>query len=167
MKNLFSYFLLAMLVMSCTKGDDLPNAPEEITLTGNWKLVDWYDDTPQDINKDGQASIDLFSQWDGCKKQGTLVLAEDNTGKIIYTGANDNPKCPPGFITNDFFTTETWETDELFQEFILIGDDYDDTYEIMELTSETLILKGSGFFTCCDPAISYYTQGYLEFKKEK
>jgi len=134
-------------------------------LIGNWKLVDWYDDIPRDINNDGNLSTDLFSQWNGCKKQSTLILLEDHSGKIIYTGKINNPKCPTDYSSGSFFTTESWEiTDENSLRFI--GDDYYDTYEIIELNSNFLILKGSGFMTCCDSDISYFTGGYLKFKKE-
>jgi len=137
----------------------------EDRLIGNWKLVGWYDDIPRDIDKDGNQSTDLFSQWDGCKKQSVLILSEDHTGKIIYTGKINNPKCPPDFKKGSFFTTEPWElTEENKLEFI--GDDYYDSYEIIELNSNILILKGSSFITCCDSSISYFTGGYLKFKKE-
>lgn len=135
------------------------------TIFGSWKLIDWYDEDPRDINQDGNASTDLFSQWNGCKKEGVLILEKDFTGKIVYLGKNENPKCPPGFSTNDSFALEPWEIDKEGKYFTLNGDDYSDSYEIIDLTHDMLILKGSGFFTCCDPAISYYTGGFLKFQR--
>ena len=137
----------------------------EDRLFGSWKLVDWYDDIPRDINKDGEKSIDLFSQWHGCKKQSTLILSDDNSGKIVYNGKINNPKCPVDFKRGSFFTTESWEVTEE-NRLGFIGDDYYDLYEIIKLSSKILILKGSGFMTCCDADISYFTGGYLEFQKE-
>lgn len=160
MKKLIFLFIISGIFFSCNEDYN------EFTIIGNWKLIDWYDDAPKDINNDGQESTDLFSQWGGCKKQSTLILSNDNSGKIVYNGNSNNPKCPPEFETNDFFTTEPWEFDQTNQLFTLIGDDYDDVYEIIELTSEFLILKGSGFFTCCDSEISYYTGGYLKFERQ-
>ena len=137
----------------------------EDKLLGNWKLVGWYDDISRDINKDGKKSIDLFSQWDGCKKQSTLILLDDNSGKIVYNGKINNPKCPTNFKKGSFFNIKFWEaTEENKLEFF--GDDYLDSYEIIKLRSNILVLKGSGFMTCCDADISYFTGGYLEFEKE-
>ncbi len=150
-------FSIALLSFKKQKLEDM--------LLGNWTLVGWYDDIPRDINKDGKKSIDLFSQWYGCKKQSTLILLDDNSDKIVYTGKINNPKCPDEFKRGSFFTTESWEVTEE-NRLGFIGDDYYDSYEIIKLNSKTLILKGSGFMTCCDTDISYFTGGYLEFKKE-
>ena len=166
MKNIYLTLIVISLVFGCKNEDESIVQPQEVTIVGNWKLIEWFDDVPRDINNDGQSSTDLMSQWNGCKKQSTLVLSSDHTGKIIYNGENNNPRCPPGFETNDFFTTDPWEIDDLNQELTLIGSDYFDSYEIVELTSESLILKGAGFFTCCDATISYFTGGYLKFRKE-
>ena len=137
----------------------------EEKLFGSWELVGWYDEIPRDINKDGNQSTDLFTQWDGCKKQSVLILSEDYTSKVIYTGEINNPKCPPNFKKGSFLSTANWEiTDENILKFI--EDDYLDTYEIIELDSNILVLKGSSFMTCCDVDISYFTGGYLKFKKE-
>jgi hypothetical protein len=137
----------------------------EDRLMGNWRLVGWYDDIPRDINKDGDTSVDLFSQWQGCKKQSTLILSEDHNGKVIYNGEINNPKCPPDFKKGSFFTTGPWEITD-GNKLGFTGDDYYDTYEIIELNSDSLVLKGSGFMTCCDMDISYFTGGYLKFKRE-
>lgn len=161
MKRAFLIIIIITFSLGCQIDDEPTNA-----IIGNWKLIDWYDETPKDINNNGEESTDLFSQWNGCKKQSTLILSKDNTGRIVYNGENKNTKCPPGFETNDFFPTEPWKFDERIQTFTLIGDDYLDSYEVIELTTETLILKGAGFFTCCDPEISYYTGGYLKFERE-
>jgi hypothetical protein len=166
MKRTFLIIVMIAFTFGCQNDDEPNNQNNEISIIGNWKLIDWYDDTPKDINNDGEESTDLFSQWNGCKKQSTLILLNDNTGKIVYNGENDNPKCPPGFETDDFFSTEPWEFDELNQTFTLIGDDYFDSYVIIELSAETLILEGARFYTCCDSEISYYTNGYLKFERE-
>ncbi|WP_299442397.1 lipocalin family protein [uncultured Aquimarina sp.] len=166
MKRTFLIIVLIVFTFGCKNDDESDNQNNEISIIGNWKLIDWYDDTPKDINNDGEESTDLFSQWNGCRKQSTLILSNDNTGKIVYNGGNNNPKCPPGFDTDDFFPTHPWTFDELNQTFTLMAYDYSDSYEIIELSSEILILKGSGFFTCCDSEISYYTGGYLKFERE-
>jgi len=164
MKKVIFTFITLGILFSCNNDDNESNS--DIEIIGDWKLVGWYDDTPKDINNDGQESTDLFSQWDGCKKQSTLILSNDNTGKIVYNGGIENTRCPTGFETGDFFTTEPWKFDKINQTFTLIGDDYLDSYEVIELSSGTLILKGAGFFTCCDSNISYYTDGYLKFEKD-
>jgi hypothetical protein len=136
-------------------------------IIGKWKLVDWYNDTPLDINKDGNASTDLYSQWNGCKKHSIIEFSATlKYAKIIYTGPNNNLRCPPNFSTNDFFPTEPWEITNN-QTLSFIGDDYYDRYEIIELSTTTLVLKRSGLFTCCDEYISYYTGGFLKFIKVK
>lgn len=157
---------MVAFTFGCQDDDEANNQNNEISIIGNWKLIDWFNDTPEDINNDGEESTDLFSQWNGCKKQSTLILSSNNTGKIVYNGENENPKCPSGFETDDFFSIEPWEFDELNQTFTLIGDDYLDSYDVIELSTETLILEGARFFTCCDSEISYYTGGYLEFERE-
>lgn len=138
------------------------------SIYGLWKLDDWYDDMPKDINRDGQKSTDLFSQWNGCFKQSELVLSTDPSGKIVYVGMGNNPKCQPGFEHGDFHNTQYWELIEEngIKYLRFIGDDTLDQYEIIELNSTTLILKGAGFLTCCDPDISYYTGGYLRYVKK-
>jgi len=166
MKKMIMIVFLLTVVFSCGNDDESNDQDLNESIIGNWKLVEWYDDIPRDINNDGNATTDLFSQWDGCKKQSTLVLFEDNTGRIVYNGENNNPRCPSGFETNDFFTIEPWELDESNNKFILAGDDTIDEYEIVTLNSETLILEGAGFYSCCDASISYFTDGYLKFEKE-
>lgn len=94
------------------------------------------------------------------------MLSANHTGRIVYTGESDNPKCPPGFETGDFFTTEPWSFNEETLILLFTGDDYFDTYNVFDVTETTLILKGSGLFTCCDPAISNFTGGYLVFERE-
>lgn len=165
MKKVLLLIILTLSVFGC-KSDDTNNQDFETLIIGSWELVDWYDDIPRDINSDGVESTNLFDQWDACKKQSVMVLMEDNTGKLVYMGENNNPTCPPGFETGDSFTLELWEIDEVAQTFTLIGDDYIDVYEIVELTSNSLILEGAGFYTCCNAAISYYQGGYLRFEKQ-
>ena len=167
MKKLFSLLFISLLFLGC-KSDDNDNVEEQgqLAIIGNWRLVDWYDDVPRDINGDGNASTDLYSQWNGCRKGNILVLKEDFTTRLIYTGTNNNPKCPPGLETNDTFTIEPWYYDSSYEELVFMGSDYLDSYEIMELNDTTLVLKGSGIFTCCDPDISYFTDGYLKFQRE-
>lgn len=136
----------------------------EITLIGGWRLIEWYDVIPRDINNDGIASLDLFSQWNGCKKQSILEFNEDQSSKTIYTGGPNNPRCPPNMEMYDFFDNPPWD---LFSNSYLefTGDDYIDSYEIIELSSDVLILKGSSFITCCDASISYFSGGYLKFER--
>ncbi len=166
MKILNGFFIL-LLLLSCVKDDSSSNnADGNISIVGTWRLIAWYDDIPRDLNDDGNYSRDLLNQWNGCKKHSAMVLNENRTGEIIYVGTNNNPNCPPGLQTNDFFATGTWTVDEPPVIFTLIGDDYEDPYEIVELSDTTLILAGSAFITCCDPDISYYTGGYLEFVRE-
>lgn len=133
-------------------------------LSGQWKLTGWYDDVPRDINSDGKSTTDLFSQWQGCKKQSILVLNNDGSGSIIYTGPYDNPKCPSDFQSGSSFNVPPWDVDN--RTLIFSGSDHDEIYEIIELTATKLVLKGSGFMTCCDPDISYFTGGYLKFSRE-
>lgn len=154
-------FLLFLLVLNgCSNNSNTA----EVEIFGSWKLIDWYNDNPMDLNQDGQVSTDLFSQWDGCKKQSILVLERDFSGRIVYTGAQDNLNCPPGFQSGDFFNTEPWKLDDGVLTFI--GDDYFDSYDIITLNRNTLVLSGSGQWTCCDPSISFYTGGYLKFSRE-
>ncbi len=160
-KHLFLPFLLFFLV-SC---NNQPTTPKNELILGVWKLTEWYSDTPIDINNDGKSSKDLLSQWNGCFKTSKIEFSDKfDYVKIIYTGSNENPKCPPNFKTNDYSTTPPWKIED--DELIFIGDDYFDVYQIVELTNKTLILKGAGFLTCCDEEISYYTDGYLKFKKK-
>lgn len=135
---------------------------DAITMIGGWKLVEWFDDIPRDINDDGTASTDLLSQWNGCTKQSILELGNNQIGKIYYTGEPNNPRCPTNFQTNDYFNTPPWDVDFLGLNFI--GSDFIDSYEIIELSSDVLILRGSSFMTCCDPNISYYG-GFLKFER--
>jgi len=159
MKKYPAFLFILLVLNGCSNNSSV--SQEEIF--GSWKLIDWFDDKPIDINKDGQASTDLFSQWDGCKKQSILIMDKDFSGRIVYTGPQDNIKCPPGFQTGDVFDTEPWTFENGVLTFI--GDDYFDSYEIITLSSSTLILRGAGQWTCCDPAISYYTGGYLRFSR--
>lgn len=160
MKTVIGACLLFLMAFWSVKGQS-----NDALLFGHWELVGWYDDVARDINKDGHSSVDLFSQWHGCKKQSTLVLSEDHSGRIVYTGAPNNPKCPPDFKNGNFFSTDPWE---LMEGNILrfIGEDYDDIYGIVELNVDSLILKGSQIITCCDADISYFTGGYLKFRRE-
>ncbi|WP_172805184.1 lipocalin family protein [Aquiflexum balticum] len=151
---------------SCTEETPTVNDDSSALIKGEWILEDWYDSVPRDINNDGEASNNLFSQWNGCKKQSVLFLLDDRTGKIVYKGESNNPKCPPGFETNNFFRTGPWEYNEESQLLTFRGDDYLDSYSVIELSPNTLVLKGSGFLTCCDASISYFTGGYLKFRKE-
>jgi hypothetical protein len=137
-------------------------------ILGKWKLEAWYNDTAIDIDKDGNASTDLMSQWNGCWKHSVLEFSEESEyAKIIYIGADNNPECHSGIKTNDFYHSPPWRIRQTnyqkFSELVFQGDDYQDPYEILELSDETLILKNSGFLTCCNPDISYYTKGYLKF----
>lgn len=136
---------------------------DAIVMTGGWRLIDWYDVIPRDINNDGTASVDLFSQWNGCWKQSILELNDNQAGKIFYTGEPNNPRCPPNLETYDFANIPPWDVNNNYLEFI--GDDFIDIYEIIELSSDLLVLKGSGFWTCCDASISYFTGGYLKFER--
>ena len=137
---------------------------KEAPLLGSWELIGWYDDIPRDINSDGNPSTDLFSQWEGCKKESILVLNKDGSGSIIYTGPNDNPKCPPGFQSGSRFNIPPWKAEE--RNLILSGSDHDEIYQIVELTASELVLKGSGIMTCCDPGISWFNGGYLKFRRK-
>jgi hypothetical protein len=141
-------------------------------IIGKWKLVDWYNDTPLDINKDGNASTDLYSQWNGCFKHSTIeFFATLKSAKVTYTGPNNNLRCPPNSRTNDFYYTFPWRiTNPPWvisnnQILTFMGDDFLEEYEIIELSTITLILEGSYFLTCCDESISYYTGGFLKFIK--
>ena len=156
---------MVLALFSCNSSDpDDDNST--LSLVGDWELVDWYDDSPRDINGDGEATTDLWSQWDGCRKHTILTLMEDGTSMITYTGPDDNPRCPPGRLTDHMFNIEPWEVDEGNTEFTLVGDDTFDTYEIVEFTSDDLVLEGSGFLTCCDAFIGYYTAGFLRFERK-
>ena len=160
MNKVVIYCFIGTLTCLICKGQTV-----EDQLIGSWRLVGWYDDIPRDINKDGDRSVDLFSQWQGCKKQSTLILSEDHSGKVIYNGEINNPKCPPHFKKGSFFATESWVLNDEIN-LVFTGNDYDDIYEIIELNSKSLVLRGSGFMTCCDADISYFTGGYLKFEKE-
>jgi hypothetical protein len=153
-------------------GDKIALVDPDNLIMGRWKLIEWYNDTPLDIDKDGKSSTDLLSQWNGCFKQSILEFSDTlEYAKLIYTGQNNNLRCPPNFNTNDFFGTGPWKIAKEpwlnNQSLTFIGDDWSDTYEIMELSTTTLILKGSGFITCCDEKISYYTDGFLKFVRVK
>lgn len=166
MKRLMLIPLLAIMLFSCNN-EEASNQTIEESIIGSWKLVDWYDDVPRDINNDGQASTDLYSQWNGCKKQSIFILSSDHTGKIVYIGDNNNPNCPNGFESNSsYFPTHPWEINEEDLSLVFMGDDFNDVYDIVELNSNTLILRRSGFFTCCNADISYFTGGFLQFEKE-
>ena len=160
MKKYSTILFILLVLYSCSSNTNTDQAE----IFGSWKLVYWFADNPIDINQNGQASTDLFSQWNGCKKQSILVMENDFSGRIVYTGAGDNVKCPPGFQTGDEFITEPWKLENGVLTFI--GDDYLDSYEVITLNRNTLVLRGAGQWTCCDPDISYYTDGYLRFSRQ-
>lgn len=167
MKFLPFTLLLTLLMISCESDDKPADETASLSLEGNWILTGWYDTEPRDINNDGVVSTDLYSQWNGCKKHSKLILNEDGTGEIIYIGPDNNPNCPENFQTNDSFGSGPWEVDDPPIIFSLIGDDFVDSYIIESLTENELILQGSGFMTCCDESISYFTGGFLQFEREQ
>ena len=71
MKKLYFFASIMLLLLGC-KSDDDANITENISLIGTWNLVAWYDTTARDINNDGNASTDLLSQWNGCKKHSKM-----------------------------------------------------------------------------------------------
>lgn len=159
--------LFLLLLFTACQSDDTTKAESSLpSLSGTWLLVGWYDEEPRDINNDGVASTNLFDQWNGCKKHSKLILNGNGMGEIIYTGPENNPNCPNDFHTNDSFGAGPWEVDDPPIIFSLIGDDFVDSYIIESLTAEELVLQGSGFITCCDESISYFTGGFLRFERE-
>ena len=153
------------LLTACADDDTVKKPTAEGLVPGKWKLVDWYADEPVDIDGDGVASTDLFSQWNGCRKNNTLILNDDFTAQMIEPGNPDNPDCitpvKPDYIIGPWQFDENDETGAL--SVVFIHDDYFDGYEIEEITQSTLVLKGSGFLTCCGQS---YTDGYVKFTRQ-
>ena len=70
------------------------------------------------------------------------------------------------FKDNNKYGFAAWGTKRGKKVFIYDNIDMD-TYEVITLNRNTLVLRGSGQWTCCDPEISYYSNGYLEFSSFK
>ncbi len=161
--SIFTIFLF----LGCAK-----NSSSEIegSIYGSWKLVNWYNEVPIDINGDGQESTNLFAQWNGCRKESIITLNDDGTSLMVYTGADNNVNCPPDFRTGDSLGNFSWQFEEDpatdIKSLVFVGDDYLDAYQIIELTKTKLIIERAGHWTCCDSSISYYTGGFLEFKRQ-
>ena len=164
----FTLCFAAIIMLAGCADDDT----KEITgdrIVGTWKLTGWYDDTAKDIDGDGNASTDLYSQWTGCRKNNTLILNSDFTSKMKEPGNVENDNCeihPDDFDYNYLPWKFTVNEDDNTRSIEFIGDDFFDSYQIIEASSNTLILKGSSIMTCCNPDISYYTDGYLKFTRE-
>ena len=159
MKRLLALFIVLGL-LGCNSDDDV----SDDTLVGSWLLVDWFDVVPRDINDDGLASTDLYSQWDGCNKNSLLVLNADGSSELFYLGPNNNPNCPPDTQTNDGGPYLPWDANDGNLRFI--GSDFFDTYPIQEHGGNNLVLQGSGFLTCCNQNIGFFTGGFLRFIKQ-
>ncbi|MFL9844388.1 hypothetical protein [Flavobacterium rhizosphaerae] len=168
MKKIFSLLILSFLFMGCnnddTKKQEYGNHPS--MLVGQWKLVGWYSDEPLDINNDGEASTNLYSQWNGCNKNNILVLNADGTSQMMVLGNPENSDC---IIFHDNYEYLPWYTENIndpaFFTLTFMGDDYNITNQIVQMSGTLLTLKDSGFLTCCDPGISNFTGGYLKFEK--
>ncbi len=168
MKKIYLLFLgLSLLACQNDEGNTVIGGPQEATLVTTWRLVDWYTDEPIDINGDGNASTSLWDQWNGCRKHTLMELLSDQTTRLTYTGPNNNPKCPPGTQTNDSYFWFPWDYVEDENTILFLSDDTAFSYQIVELTVNSLVLDGAGFLTCCDADISYHTDGYLRFVKEE
>lgn len=168
--NKISYLLCSIILVfsSCSNDDGNDPAADNINepaLIANWRLVDWYSEVPIDINNDGNASTNLWDQWNGCHKFSILILNENGTSNIQYTGPANNPKCPPGHETDEVYEYLNWFLSDNDTVLNFDLDDVSDTHEIIELSTENLVLKNAGSFSCCDSEINYYTDGYLVFEK--
>jgi|GEM_PF-3877538 len=168
MKKLSYFFALSTMLVLSGCGDDDSTVETSTALVGEWKLMEWYDDQPRDIDNDGNASTDLLSQWDSCRKYHNVRFNSGGTAALIYKGLQNSLACPPppeGAL--NALPAFEWTLDETGENPILEfpTDDATDSYEILQLTSNTLVLKGAGFITCCDESISYYVDGYVKFRK--
>lgn len=184
MKSHIFYLLLALtLFCACKKEDcteELSNTdngghgttqsppPSTSLIVGEWKLVSWYEDEPKDIDQDGNASTDLLSQWNGCRKNIHIHFKDDYWSETTYTGPDSPVNCPT-YSNGDVIQRMEWslrDRGQSEQALEFIGSDYIDSYEIETLDATTLILKGAGFITCCDTDISYYDDGHLKFERQ-
>lgn len=163
MRKSILFLSIIALLYSCNSDDNNPEP--EAQISGNWKLTEWYDTEARDINGDGNASTDLLSQWNGCWKQSSVFLYGDFTSAKVYLGESDNQYCFPNIKREIPYPYLPYRITGNNETLTFIGDDFNDSYPIIELTNETLVLKGSGFLTCCDESIGYFTGGYLKFER--
>lgn len=165
MKTPYNFMLalaLLMLAVSCNDDDKKPN--NDSPIFGEWRLTGWYDDTPKDIDSDGNASTDLYLQWNGCYKHNHLEINSNNTFRNIYKGNPENANCNTGQLTVMPSPCQIKQNSNS-TEFIIVGDDYFDSYNVVQADDTTLVLEGSGLMTCCNSEIGYYTGGYLKFTR--
>lgn len=148
-------------ISGCSKDD---SADIDFGIKGEWELVNWYSNEAIDLNGDGQASTDLYGQWDGCFKHSRLILQEENGNEVLlrYLGVDNKANCTPGIKHNDVITMGyTWSLRNKNLEFN--GSDFVDSYPIKELTSKKMVLEGASFLVGSETT---YTGGYLEFVKK-
>jgi hypothetical protein len=102
MKKLLLLFLVVALVTSCNNDDDAPES-QEVSLIGNWKLIEFLADpgdgsgTFQTITSDKTLNFDIngeiTSNYSLCNM---LVIVEPQTSNGTYsttTGIIDVPNC--------------------------------------------------------------------------
>jgi hypothetical protein len=169
-KYFFATIAAAFALTGCSDPDNNSFTPEQL-LVGRWKLETWYSDTPVDIDNDGTASTDLYSQWDGCYKNSEIKFNADMSTTITYTGPENNPSCPPGLIATDNWAGLPWYVEPATADspngtIVFTGSDYLESYPIVRLTDTDLIIKGAGLLVNGDASTSYYTDGYLKFTRE-
>lgn len=161
MKLKYLAILIAVIsFLSCE--DEQPVYEARYLLPGQWQLTGWYDDEEKDLDNDGTASIDLYSQWDGCSKQSIINFRTNNDFEFTTHGNPDNPGCTT-INVNDVNVTR-WQ---LLNEntVLLTGDNFSRQYEIITLEDELLVIRGADLLVNTNDTPSNYTGGYLRFAR--
>ena len=153
-------FLLILTIPGCE--DEQPEYEARFLLPGQWQLTDWYDDEEVDINNDGQASVNLYSQWDGCSKNVRINFRADNDFYTSNYGNPDNPSCTTLNVNEG--SINRWQ---LLNEntVLLTGDNFTREYEIVTLEDELLIIRGADLLVNTTDTPSNYNGGYLRFAR--
>lgn len=102
MKKIFLFLLVAAIFTSCNNDDDTP-APQEVSLIGNWKLIEFLADpgdgsgTFEAIESDKTLNFnsngEITSNYSLCNML-VIVSPQDSSGTYsTTTGVIDVPSC--------------------------------------------------------------------------
>lgn len=159
-----SYYIVLLLCIVALSGceDEQPVYETKFLLPGQWQLTGWYDDEARDINNDGKSSVDLYSQWNGCEKNGIIDFRTNNIFEFVNQNNTNNPDCTV-LQTNDNAITG-WEIID-DSTIMLTGSRTNKKYKIINLEDELLVIKGADIIISTSDTPSQYTGGYLRFAR--